>query len=210
MKTGGGRPPRPRVTIDEYAAHLREMIRAGGFREDLFYRLNVVPARLLPLRERLDDIPHLARAFLAKRGYPETSLTAPALEQLQSQSWRGNVRELFNVLERAAIIADGAAIEVGHLLIEEEFPASSGVATPPAADTSKPREEFVDADRAEASVNCSTAGLSVREMEEQLIFQTLKQANNNRTRAAKILGISVRTLRNKLKVYRERFSPVEA
>jgi two-component system response regulator FlrC len=113
-------------------------------------------------------------------------------------------------LERAAIIADGAAIEVGHLLIEEEFPACSDVATPPAADTSKPREEFVDADRAEASVNCSTAGLSVREMEEQLIFQTLKQANNNRTRAAKILGISVRTLRNKLKVYRERFSPVEA
>lgn len=208
----GGKKPLPidiRV-ISTTNRDLREMIRAGGFREDLFYRLNVVPARLLPLRERLDDIPHLARAFLAKRGYPETSLTAPALEQLQSQSWRGNVRELFNVLERAAIIADGAAIEVGHLLIEEEFPACSDVATPPAADTSKPREEFVDADRAEASVNCSTAGLSVREMEEQLIFQTLKQANNNRTRAAKILGISVRTLRNKLKVYRERFSPVEA
>jgi two-component system response regulator FlrC len=172
--------------------------------------LNVVPARLLPLRERLDDIPHLARAFLAKRGYPESTLTAPALEQLQSQSWRGNVRELFNVLERAAIIADGTAIEVGHLMIEEEFLACSGVATSPAADTSKPRLELVDADRAEASVNCATAGLSVREMEEQLIFETLKQANNNRTRAAKMLGISVRTLRNKLKVYRERFSPVEA
>ncbi len=117
----GGKKPLPidiRV-ISTTNRDLREMIRSGTFREDLFYRLNVVPVRLFPLRERSEDIAPLARAFFAKHGYPRAELTAAALSQLKSNPWRGNVRELFNVLERAAIVADGGIIEPAHLLLEE-------------------------------------------------------------------------------------------
>ena len=119
----GGKRPQPidiRV-ISTTNRDLREMIRAGKFREDLFYRLNVVPLRLFPLRERIDDLEALARAFFLKRDYPGASLTPQTMERLKEYSWRGNVRELFNVLERAAIMAQGDAIEPEHLLLEEEL-----------------------------------------------------------------------------------------
>jgi two-component system response regulator FlrC len=186
----GGKKPLPidiRV-ISTTNCDLREMIRAGTFRGDLFYRLNVVPVRLFPLRERLDDIECLARSFFANRGYSGATLTEAALGVLKTHSWRGNVRELFNVLERAAIIAHGGAVAPEHLLLEDDLTYLSTAST--AASSRSP----------EQSGDC----VSVREMEEQLIFQTLKQVNDNRTQAAKRLGISVRTLRNKLKQYRER------
>jgi len=173
------------------------MIRAGTFREDLFYRLNVVPVRLFPLRERIDDITTLARSFFVRQGYHQAQLTAEAVSQLKNNSWRGNVRELFNVLERAAIVADGGVIEPAHLWLEEMMgmeedlcPVRVAVAAQAQSDT--PRMVAPD------------PTVSVREMEEQLIFKTLKQVHDNRTRAAKMLGISVRTLRNKLKQYREK------
>lgn len=183
---------------------LRQMIRAGRFREDLFYRLNVVPLRLFPLRERIDDIEPLARSFFAKRGNPDAALTPAALDQLKQNSWRGNVRELFNVLERAAIVAQGGWVTPEHLLLDEESAPRNdagangvtwhsvltglGAAAPDFCREQQP----------------ASAGLSVRQMEEQLIFETLRKVSDNRTQAAKLLGISVRTLRNKLKQYRSR------
>lgn len=183
---------------------LRQMIRAGSFREDLFYRLNVVPLRLFPLRERTDDIEPLTRSFFAKCGYPDAALTPAALDQLKQNSWRGNVRELFNVLERAAIVAQGGVVAPEHLLLEEEAAqrndaGATGVAWQPlltGLGTGAP-----DSCRKPQAAN---AGLSVRQMEEQLIFETLRKVSDNRTQAAKLLGISVRTLRNKLKQYRSR------
>lgn len=196
----GGKKPLPvdiRV-ISTTNRDLRETIRAGQFREDLFYRLNVVPVRLFPLRERLDDIEPLARSFFARHDYPQASLSAAALAELKSSAWRGNVRELFNVLERAAIVAQGGVIEPCHLMLEEDFGAED---LPPSAATHLANwpEEPAPPERA-----VSASNVSMREMEEQLIFRTLKQVNENRTQAAKLLGISVRTLRNKLKAYREK------
>lgn len=207
----GGKKPQP-IDIRVIATtnrDLRAMARAGNFREDLFYRLNVVPLRLFPLRERAHDIEPLARAFFRTHGYSQASLSAEAAAQLRSHSWRGNVRELFNVLERAAIVAQGGVIEVEHLLIEDELePWNAPAPWEHKESEAKPKEAAratVPPGRADDS-----AQLSVRAMEERLIFQALSQANNNRTVAAKILGISVRTLRNKLKTYRERRYPIEA
>lgn len=202
----GGKKPLPidiRV-ISTTNRDLRQMIRAGTFREDLFYRLNVIPLRLFPLRERTDDIEPLARSFFAKRGYLGAALTPAALNQLRQNSWRGNVRELFNVLERAAIVAQGGIVASEHLLLEEESgPRSDNGVYGLAWNESSGGvgAGATDACRFSQVVNPS---LSVKEMEEQLIFESLKKVNGNRTQAAKLLGISVRTLRNKLKQYRSR------
>jgi DNA-binding NtrC family response regulator len=208
----GGKKPQP-IDIRVIATtnrDLREMIRAGSFREDLFYRLNVVPFRLFPLRERIDDIEALARAFFA-RGYPGALLTARAVDLLKRNVWRGNVRELFNVLERAAIVAQGGVIEPEHLLLEDDQFGGRGDAELTERDEGLEHcAQIADTGRPSEPVDTGACRLSVRAMEQQLIFKTLQQVHNNRTRAAKILGISVRTLRNKLKLYREQQCPVEA
>jgi two-component system response regulator FlrC len=207
----GGKKPQP-IDIRVIATSnrdLRAMARAGHFREDLFYRLNVVPLRLFPLRERAQDIEALARAFFRTRGYAQTSLSAPAAEQLRRHSWRGNVRELFNVLERAAIMAQGGAIGVGHLLLEDDWEPWNEPAGFDGEGAAAPIPPVLRAAAAAPPAE-GHAHLSVRAMEEQLIFQALSQVNNNRTLAAKMLGISVRTLRNKLKLYRDRRCPAEA
>lgn len=193
----GGKKPLPvdiRV-ISTTNRNLREMIRAGTFREDLFYRLNVVPVRLFPLRERSDDIAPLARAFFIKYGYGQAQLTEQALTQLKNNPWRGNIRELFNILERAAIVAEGGIIEPVHLLLEDGLGLEEETFFQPPAPAADRNTDTPPAQAPGTTV-------SMRAMEEQLIFRTLKQVNDNRTQAAKLLGISVRTLRNKLKQYR--------
>ena len=202
----GGKKPLPidiRV-ISTTNRDLRQMIRAGTFREDLFYRLNVVPLRLFPLRERIDDIEPLARSFFSKRGYSGAALTLAALNELKEYSWRGNVRELFNVLERAVIVARGGMISSEHLLLEGESEPTRGSGVKELAwneSLAGMTGAAKDACRFSQAVN---PNFSVKEMEEHLIFETLERVNGNRTRAAKLLGISVRTLRNKLKQYRSR------
>jgi DNA-binding NtrC family response regulator len=93
---------------------------ASEFREDLFYRLNVIPLRLPPLRERIEDVEPIARVFLNRAGYRKAILAPASVQVLQSYTWPGNVRELCNVLERAAIMAGGETIWPEHVLLEEE------------------------------------------------------------------------------------------
>jgi two-component system response regulator AtoC len=156
---------------------LRAMIDDGRFREDLYHRLAVFPIRLPPLRDRHADLLPLARALLIriagdlKRGVPKL---APAAEKrLAAASWRGNVRELANTLERAAILADGDAIEVDHIWLEDERPAAtiSGRIKP------------------------------LADLEREAILAALESVNGNRRRAAELLGIGERTLYDKLKKY---------
>lgn len=187
----GGRMPVP-VDIRVVATTNRDIkaaIEAREFREDLFYRLNVIPVRIPPLRERSADIPLLARHFIEKYnaidGRNVKSLASSAMEKLAALPFYGNVRELENVMERAVLLSDGNCIQEKDLFIE---PVAADMGPAAAA----PRD-----------LAGEPAPLPLREVEKKVIFQALDETNGNRTHAAKILGISVRTLRNKLNEYRE-------
>jgi two-component system response regulator FlrC len=160
---------------------LRAMIDAGTFREDLYHRLAVFPIRLPPLRDRKADLLPIAKSLLAriaadqKRSLPVLSKSAE--QRLLEASWRGNVRELANALERAAILADGNVIEPEHLWIDEP-------AVRPAS--------------------CAGGGMAIRplvELEREAIMAALAAVDGNRRRAAELLGIGERTLYDKLKKY---------
>jgi len=159
----------------------------GRFREDLFYRIQVVPLVIPPLRERLGDIPLLADHFLAhfaaRVGKPTRRFADEALERMSRHDWRGNVRELENRVERAVLLSDDDTVTSRHL---GWAPQAQPARAEPALAAILPR-----------------AGSTVSEMERQLIIGTLSEVNQNRTRAAELLGISIRTLRNKLREYRE-------
>lgn len=162
---------------------LDEAIRQGRFREDLYYRLNVVKLRVPPLRERKDDLPLLADHFLKHYADKNRRLlkgfNPRAMDLLMRYNWPGNVRELENVVERSVIMARGEVITV------EEFPGVIREAGP------APAGEGIDL----------SPGKSLREMEKQMILRTLTETGDNRTHAAAILGISRRTLQLKLKEY---------
>jgi DNA-binding NtrC family response regulator len=161
---------------------LKNAVKEGAFRQDLFYRLNVIPLTLPPLRKRKGDIPLLANHFLKKfsadNGKEMKRISEQTVSLLQKYDWKGNVRELENTIERAVLLGSGEVLLPKHLFLEK----SEGSGQHPIP---------------------LKAGLSLREMEKQLIFKTLKEVNDNRTRAAKLLGISIRTLRNKLREYKE-------
>ncbi|MDA8138518.1 MAG: sigma-54 dependent transcriptional regulator [Desulfobacteraceae bacterium] len=161
---------------------LGQMVQQGKFRKDLYYRLRVVPIIIPPLRDRQPDLPLLIEYFLKKHtapGEPPLFFNHAAMEKMQQWPWPGNVRELENTIERAALIRTGSQIGPELLLLDE---------TPQNEDYAKTAE---------------LVGLTVRELEERLIIQTLRHVNHNRTHAAEMLGISIRTLRNKLREYRE-------
>jgi two-component system response regulator AtoC len=179
-----------KVDVRVVAASARDLSRAvkeGQFREDLYYRLNVVGIRLPPLRERPADIPLLARHFLAKyaRLRPDASLRgfAPeALEALQAYRWPGNVRELEHAVERALVLCEGPLIREEDLPDELRAPAPGA---PPAA-------------MPEGTLSVKRA---TRAVEEQLIRKALERTGGNRTRAAEILELSYRALLYKIKEY---------
>ncbi len=160
---------------------LRKAVTMGDFREDLYYRLNVIPLTIPPLRERKGDIPllaeHFFRRFTGKNKIPMKRISAAAMAKLSERTWPGNVRELENTMERGVLIGDGPELQPGHLLLDY-------------------------ADAPADAMDPLTTGLTVREMEKKLIFDTLNKVDDNRTHAAKMLGISIRTLRNKLNEYR--------
>jgi two-component system response regulator FlrC len=165
---------------------LEKMIQSGEFREDLYYRLNVVPLQLPPLRDRLEDIPLLSDFFIRKYNRIDNrnvkGLTEEALSLLMNRSWKGNVRELENVIQRAVLMCEGPMVTC------EDF-------------TMPGSQPFVG-----NAAPVFAPGLSLKEMEKNIIFSTLDHTNDNRTHAAQILGISVRTLRNKLNEYKEKMA----
>jgi DNA-binding NtrC family response regulator len=156
-----------------------DAVQKGKLREDLFYRLNVFAIELPPLRQRREDLPLLVQAFLnefnGRNNRQVLAVSQEAMRILESYSWPGNVRELRNVMERATILSDGEFIEPKHLppnLVEA--PPSSGPAL------------------------AISPGTTVEEAERRLILMTLEHTRDNKTRAAQILGISLKTLHNKL------------
>jgi DNA-binding NtrC family response regulator len=174
-----------------------EAVRGGHLREDLYYRLNVFQVHMPPLRHRKADIPALAEALLAdlnrKHECRVAEISAAALETFERHNWPGNVRELRNVLERAVILAGEGAIERKHLPAFLLSGAAAAGDTPTAPVAPAVPE---DADSVRFAV-----GTTVDEAEKGLILRTLEHTRNNKTRAAEILGISLKTLHNKLKEY---------
>ena len=167
----------------------KQAVEKGDFREDLFYRLNTIPLIIPPLRDRKGDLEILCKFFIQKYckidGRHVKGLTNRAVSILSRHPFFGNVRELENIIHRAVLLADSDLIKPGDLLID-------GVESED--DLTGP-----DADKGLGSVPSSLKG-----MEQKMIFKTLDQTEGNRTHAAKILGISVRTLRNKLNEYKEK------
>jgi DNA-binding NtrC family response regulator len=167
-----------------------EALKKGELREDLYYRLNVFQLDLPPLRQREGDVPLLTEALIRdmnrKHGCKVTETTREAMDLLQRHHWPGNVRELRNVIERAVIIAGEGTISVAHL--PRDFGASPGTPRPPV--------EYNEPDAVRLPV-----GTTVSDAEKALIMLTLQHTKNNKTRAAEILGISLKTLFNKLKEY---------
>ena len=195
-RVGGSKPVKVDIRVIATSNRdLAQAVRDGAFREDLLYRLNVVNLRLPPLRERPGDIvalaDHFARKYAAANGLPDRPLSAAARQRLLSHRWPGNVRELENAMHRAVLLSSGAEVEEFAIRLPDGAP----LAASPAAETARA-----------ASIAAETAsrafvGQTVAAVEQQLILDTLTHCLGNRTHAANILGISIRTLRNKLKEY---------
>jgi two-component system response regulator FlrC len=205
-RVGGAKPVKVDIRILATSNRdLAQAVKDGTFREDLLYRLNVVNLRLPPLRERPGDVVALAEFFIRKyakaNGMPERPLSAEAKRRLVAHRWPGNVRELENAMHRAVLLATGPEIEESAIRLPDGQPLA---APDPAA-----RAAQTAADAAEA-VTRSFVGQTVADMEQRLILDTLQHCLGNRTHAANILGISIRTLRNKLKEYSESGVPVPA
>ncbi|MBI2239732.1 MAG: sigma-54-dependent Fis family transcriptional regulator [Magnetospirillum gryphiswaldense] len=199
-RVGGSQPVKVDVRIVATSnRNLEDYVRQGGFREDLFYRLNVVNLALPSLRERPLDIPilaeHFARKYADVNGVPPRPLTAEARQMLVRHGWRGNVRELENTMHRAVLLATG--YEIGPDAIMLTGAPLGGVQDPMVAQVAQTAQSVVG-----ASTN-GLVGKTVAEVERELIIDTLSHCLGNRTHAANILGISIRTLRNKLKQYSE-------
>jgi two-component system response regulator FlrC len=197
-RVGGSRPVK--VNIRVLATSNRDLavaVKEGTFREDLLYRLNVVNLRLPPLRERPGDVVALAEYFVKKyaaaNGVPERPLSAVALQRLAGHRWPGNVRELENAMHRAVLLSTGAEIEEFAIRLPDGQPMSA------APDNQTARVASMAAEAASRTF----VGQTVAAVEQQLIIDTLSHCFGNRTHAANILGISIRTLRNKLKEYSE-------
>ncbi len=195
-RVGGTRPvPIDIRIIATSNRNLAESAREGKFREDLLFRLNVVNLKIPPLRERPADIAELSQFFARKyaesNGVPARPLSADARRALAVHRWPGNVRELENTIHRAVLLATGPEIGVEGILTPDgsrldQAPMPSAVA---------------HATLAAEQVTRSLVGRTVADVERDLILETLKHCFGNRTHAANILGISIRTLRNKLNEY---------
>ncbi len=179
---------------------LAEEAAKGTFREDLYFRLNVVNLWMPPLRSRPGDIALLALHFVEKyadvNGVPELPISDTALQMLQSHQWRGNVRELENTLHRAVLLATGDEIDADAIQLTDMLDGAAA------------HDQSVVASAVSQVGTENLVGHTVAEVERELILDTLSHCLGNRTHAATILGISIRTLRNKLKQYTEQGVPV--
>ena len=225
---------------------LEDWVKQGKFRQDLYFRLNVIPLRLPSLRERSDDVLELAHFFMSMyvREYelPQTVLSPSAIDWLRDYDFPGNVRELQNLMERAVLLANGRPVEPRHFLLENDdwplfeedeaecAPGESGSdhgtdaawadldSVHEANGHAAPSEGSSGGQDALRSLNQSqgdsalTSGgavIPLHEMERIMILKGLEATSGNRTQAADLLGISVRTLRNKLNEYRAAGHPID-
>lgn len=207
----GGREP---ISIDVRVLattnrNLEEAVNTGKFRADLYYRLNVIPITMPALRERRGDVKLLVEHYMRHYlGSKYNAVDPQVLNELDSYNWPGNVRELQNAVERAAILCAGGAPSVSHFLINSGAKKNLAQQVEVLVSNNNGTEEAASAESREDSLTIRS-GLTVQEMEKTLIFETLKSTNYNRSNAAKLLGISVRTLRNKLHEYKADNIPAE-
>ncbi len=202
-RVGGSKPVKVDIRVLATSNRdLRKAVREGAFREDLLFRLNVVNLAIPPLRQRPEDAlalaDHFARKYAEANGLPHRPLSEPAKLQIRSREWPGNVRELENAMHRAVLLAQGPEIgpEAIRMPDGSTFAAAGGSAV------------ARDAAMAAEAARSGMVGKTVAEVEQDLILETLDHCLGNRTHAANILGISIRTLRNKLKQYTEEGVPV--
>ncbi|MFH1157544.1 MAG: sigma-54 dependent transcriptional regulator [Pseudomonadota bacterium] len=203
-RIGGAQPVK--IDIRLIATSNRDLeacVRSGQFREDLYFRLNVVSLPLPPLRDRPSDILPLARLFAAKygeqNGLPPKKISAPAAEKLAACRWQGNIRELENTMHRAVLMSQEEEIEAAAIHLP-------GQKTPVAAKVAEAAQAVAEKTNGGDAASPSFVGRTVADVERELIVNTLGHCLGNRTHAANILGISIRTLRNKLKEYGEQES----
>jgi two-component system, response regulator FlrC len=193
-RVGGTAPVKVDIRIMATSnRNLSDAVKQGTFREDLLYRLNVVTLRIPALRERPADILALAEHFALKyaemNGFPHRSLSADSKRALTTNHWKGNVRELENTIHRAVLLSDGGEIGLDALV------------SPDGDDMIGHGDHVTRAAQTAEAVTRSLVGQTVAEVEQTLILDTLDHCLGNRTHAARILGISIRTLRNKLNEY---------
>jgi len=200
-RVGGTRPVPVNIRIIATSnRNLTDAVREGKFREDLLFRLNVVNLKIPPLRERPADIGELSQYFVKKyaeaNGLPVRQLSADARRALNVNRWPGNVRELENTIHRAVLLSTGPEIGI------------DGILTPDGTRIDSARGVAAQAAMAAEQVTRNLVGRTVAEVERDLILETLKHCLGNRTHAANILGISIRTLRNKLNEYAADGAPI--
>ena len=214
-RVGGSQPVKVDIRlIATTNRDLEEAVREGSFREDLFFRLNVVNVALPPLRERPQDIEalteHFARRYAEANGVNTPVITPEAREMLRRHGWRGNVRELENTMHRAVLLSRDGRITPESVLLHG---TRTGMGETVSAEDGGPSAgDARDSADGEADVHATRAlvGRTVADVERELILDTLSHCLGNRTHAANILGISIRTLRNKLRAYSEEGIPVPA
>ncbi|TVM19711.1 sigma-54-dependent Fis family transcriptional regulator [Oceanidesulfovibrio indonesiensis] len=199
---------------------LQQWVEQGKFRQDLYFRLNVIPLTLPPLHDRGDDILRLARHFVEQFRHqyqlPPLAFSAEAEKWLVSYDWPGNVRELQNLMERSVLLAGAGPISTEHFLLDDTWtPPEEATSEPAVPQASGETQAAAERESAEHHAPAPLSGegaehmlgdtvLPISEMERIMIMRGLKQTSGNRTQAAEMLGISVRTLRNKLNEYRSR------
>jgi DNA-binding NtrC family response regulator len=202
-RVGGNTPVKVDIRIIATSNRdLQDYVAKGQFREDLYFRLNVINLHLPPLRERKEDIEPLSEHFIAKyakaNGMPLRPLSDEALTKLLNYNWPGNVRELENTMHRAVLLASGTEIGSEAIFLSGNITSNSinpAVPSTPAPAAAVPLPA--------SGAATPLIGRTVESVERELIIGTLDHCLGNRTHAANILGISIRTLRNKLREYND-------
>ena len=194
-RIGGAKPVKVNIRVLATSnRNMQEEVKKGTFREDLYFRLNVIAITMPSLRERAEDVEPLAKHFVEKyskaNGVSPRKISDDALAKLKNYSWPGNVSELENTMHRTVLLATGDTIEPDAILLQ-------GTPAEPATPASSSAKASQD------RPSTSLVGRTVESVEQELIINTLSHCLGNRTHAANILGISIRTLRNKLKQYNE-------